>query len=326
MVLAMISFCVRSWWLPVSHPNRLCWQHVRQLSYSKRLLLDGYTSTASSGNRRIGALNQNKRLLRFGLTAKRQRDVPTHVGAAVVAVSAGYQQTCAVRSDGLLVRYGHYDVPTDLGAVVAVSAGGLHTCAVRSDGQLVCFGGNASGQCDVPTDLRAVVAVSAGDQKHVCSEIRWSVGSALDKTGSDLCDVPTNLGAVVAVSAGDRHTCAVKSEGQLVCFGRNTFGQCDVPTDLGAVVAVSAGSRPTCTVRSDGQLVCFGQNTFGQCYVPTNLGASSGSLSREPAHVCSEIRWSIGLLWKEQPRTMRCADEIWNQLWQSQQAPVTRVQ
>ena len=119
MVPAMFSFWVSSWWLPVSHPSRLCQEHVRQLSYRKRLLVDGYTSTASSGNRRIGALKHNKRLLRFGLNAKRQRDVPTHVGAVVVAPSAGYQ----------------------------------HTCAVRSDGHLVCVGRNTFGQCDVPTDL-----------------------------------------------------------------------------------------------------------------------------------------------------------------------------
>ena len=118
MVMTMISFCVRSWLLPVSHPSRLCWEHVRQLSYSNRLLVDGYTSTASSGNRRIAASRQNERLLRFGLNAKRRRDVPT-----------------------------------DLGAVVAVSAGDRQTCTVRSDGQLDCFGLNDDGQCNVPTGL-----------------------------------------------------------------------------------------------------------------------------------------------------------------------------
>ena len=163
MVPAMFSFRLGSWWLPVSHPSRLCREHVRQLSYSERLLADGYTSTASSGNRRIGALKHNKGF-RFGLNAKRRRDVPTDLGAVV---SAGLYHTCAVRSDGQLICFGHNgsgqcDVPTDLGAVVAVPAGVYHTCAVTSDGQLVCFGRNSSGQCDVPTDLGAVVAVSAG--------------------------------------------------------------------------------------------------------------------------------------------------------------------
>ena len=48
------------------------------------------------------------------------------------------------------------------------------------------------------------------------------------------------LGVAVAASAGDGHICAVREDGQLVCFGGNEKGQCDVPADLGPVVAVSA--------------------------------------------------------------------------------------
>ena len=126
--------------------------------------------------------------------------------------------------------------------------------------------------------------------------VSWS---ALDGTAMGRCDVPTDLGAVMAVSAGDDHTCAVRSDGQLVCFGSNADGQSEVPTDLGAVVGVSAGYRHTCAIRSDGQLVCFGINGYGQCDVPTGFGSSCGSLSRLRAHMCSEIRWSVGLLWIE---------------------------
>ena len=77
----------------------------------------------------------------------------------------------------------------------------------------------------------------------------------------------------MAVSAGSDHTCAVRSDGYLVCFGLNIYGQCDVPTDLGAVVAVSANDHLTCATRLDGQLVCFGLNDDGQCDVPADLGA-----------------------------------------------------
>jgi len=73
------------------------------------------------------------------------------------------------------------------------------------------------------------------------------------------------------VSAGARHTCAVKCDGQLVCFG-NDSGQCNVPADLGPVVTVSAGEDHTCAVKCDGQLVCFGDNDYGQCNVPADLG------------------------------------------------------
>ena len=71
------------------------------------------------------------------------------------------------------------------------------------------------------------------------------------------CDVPTDLGPVLSVAAGLRHTCAVRADGRLVCFGCNVDGQCDVPADVGPVLAVAAGFH-TCAVRADGRLICFG--------------------------------------------------------------------
>ena len=251
------KFCFCAWWWRERRPSRWSKEHAGQMSCG-RVFRDGFKSTGSIRLRHVRLVTSH-----IQLNAKRQRDVPTHVGA-VAAVSAGDVHTCAVRSDGQLVCsganfYGQCDVPTNLGAVLAVSAGYGHTCAVRSDGRLVCFGLNDFGQCDVPT----------------------------------------NLGAVLAVSAGSRHTCAVRSDGQLVCFGWNYSGQCDVPTDLGAVLAVSAGYGHTCAVRSDGRLVCLGwNNEFRTMRCADGFGSSSGSLSREPAHLCSEIRWSVGLLWR----------------------------
>ena len=81
--------------------------------------------------------------------------------------------------------------------------------------------------------------------------------------------MPADLEPVWAVSAGHVHTCAVRVDGQLVCFGNNGSGQCDVPADLEPVWAVSVGNFHTC---ADGQLVCFGDNSYGQCEVPEDLG------------------------------------------------------
>ena len=49
-----------------------------------------------------------------------------------------------------------------------------------------------------------------------------------------------DLGPVSAVAAGWYHTCAVKADGQLVCFGWNDDGQCAVPAEFGPVSAVAA--------------------------------------------------------------------------------------
>ena len=94
----------------------------------------------------------------------------------------------------------------------------------------------------------------------MCSADRWSARLFGDNEYGQ-CDVPADLGPVLAVSAGNWHSCAVRTDGQLVFFGDNEFGQCDVPADLGPVLAVSAGDYHTCAVRADGQLVCFGYSS-----------------------------------------------------------------
>ena len=102
---------------------------------------------------------------------------------------------------------------------------------------------------------------------------------------------------VLAVSAGDYHTCAVRADGQLVCFGRTYDGQRDVPADLGPILEVSAGAYHTCAMRSDGQLVCFGRTDERQCDVPADLGPVLAVSAGDFLYLCGAGRWSARLLW-----------------------------
>jgi hypothetical protein len=78
---------------------------------------------------------------------------------------------------------------------------------------------------------------------------------------------------VVSVALGD-HTCAIKQDGSLWCWGRNDSGQLGdgTNTDKNApvqimssgVVAVSLGGAHTCAVKQDGSLWCWGNNYSGQ--------------------------------------------------------------
>ena len=46
------------------------------------------------------------------------------------------------------------------------------------------------------------------------------------------------------MSAGDGHTCGVRTDGTLACWGDNCFGQATPPA--GTFTAVSAGANHTC--------------------------------------------------------------------------------
>ncbi len=64
------------------------------------------------------------------------------------------------------------------------------------------------------------------------------------------------------ISAGEDHTCGIKSDGTLACWGRNDYGQSTPPG--GTFRQVSAGEYHTCGVKSDGTLACWGSNDWGQ--------------------------------------------------------------
>jgi hypothetical protein len=82
---------------------------------------------------------------------------------------------------------------------------------------------------------------------------------------------PTDLVNVVAISAGCAHSAALKSDGTVVCWGDNTYGQSVPPSNLSNVVSVSAGGYHTAALKSDGTIVAWGGNTYGQSTLPAGL-------------------------------------------------------
>ena len=76
------------------------------------------------------------------------------------------------------------------------------------------------------------------------------------------------------VSSGGVHTCGVKLDGSIECWGCKEgwdYGQCSVPA--GTFLSVSAGFFHTCGIKEDNSVVCWGcSGTFygedvdaGQC-------------------------------------------------------------
>jgi len=176
------------------------------------------------------------------------------------------------------------------GGVLQVAVGDKFTCALLTDGTVRCWGINNKGQLGQgPADL---------------------------KDHDTPVTIPT-LSNVVAISAGLVHACAVLKNGNVMCWGDNSFhilGLGDNPavadatphatpglvcatgtgagcTPLAGVTAVSAGSDETCVI-SGVHVYCWGDNFNGKIGSTT---VALGATVTNPVEVCNNQTCSDGL-------------------------------
>lgn len=225
-----------------------------------------------------------------------------------------------------------------------VAGGAAHTCFVDTGYNAECFGANEAGQtgqADAPADttfsatvpivpMDGVVAVSAGRlgattcaTTYVGGVVCWGA-SDFGQAGYAVSPGPSPaivtvdgdgnggpLTGVRQVAVGDHHTCALRTDGTVWCWGSNTSGQLGQPnvavpgyptvqqssalssslapvqvltgvssdgtrTALDGVTQIAAGGDQTCAIASGGRVWCWGDNNVGQLGTTTNLGNHTG--------------------------------------------------
>ena len=208
--------------------------------------------------------------------------VPLPAGRTARAIVSGDYHTCAILDDGSVHcwgfgangRLGYGNSSNILSAAAApavnlgpgrtataITAGASHTCAILDDGSVRCWGNGVSGR------------LGYGNQA--------SIGD--DETPA--AAGPVDIGAgrrAVAISAGDFHTCVIRDDARLLCWGFGSGGQLgyggtsDIgddetpgsvgPLDFGGhgVRAVSGGKGHTCAILDDGTARCWGFGADGR--------------------------------------------------------------
>jgi alpha-tubulin suppressor-like RCC1 family protein len=84
------------------------------------------------------------------------------------------------------------------------------------------------------------------------------------------------MASAIAVSCGRHSTTVLKQDGNVVCWGSDSFGQAVRPPDLNTVVAISCCAHFVAAVTSEGRIVCWGSNEEGGCNVPKDIVAHVG--------------------------------------------------
>ena len=129
---------------------------------------------------------------------------------------------------------------------------------------LVLGGGLGVGPAFAASSQPTFTAVSAGGL-HTCA-IRTDGGVACWGKNNSGQSVPP-VGVFRAVSAGGFHTCGIRTDDTVACWGDNLSGQSSAPS--GTFKAISAGYAHTCAIRTDGTVACWGGNLFGQSSPPS---------------------------------------------------------
>jgi alpha-tubulin suppressor-like RCC1 family protein len=226
----------------------------------------GYNSTcALKTNGNVACWGQGA-LGELGDGASTNSNTPVSVnipgGATAISSSSGGAY-CVLLTTGNIACWGrNFDgnfgngtntssaVPTAvniLGGVTAISTGIDHTCAIKTNGDLSCWGSNSSG--------------ALGDGTNTNNYVAGSI------------NIPGVFTAVSASGAG--HTCAIKANSDLLCWGANYYGQLGNGTNAnsntpvlvniaGGVSAVSVDIGHTCVVKKvDGTVACWGGGNYG---------------------------------------------------------------
>jgi alpha-tubulin suppressor-like RCC1 family protein len=297
-----------------------------------------HTCAAASGRAFCWGRNDSAQL-GAGDAEPRPAPSVVRIDGYVLSVCAGESHSCALTRSGSLHCWGknlHGELgvgdfaPRSTPVEVAgttfsrVACGGASTCGIASDGALFCWGDNFEGKVgqddaftseDVPRPTRVLADVDFRDvsvgQGHVCAVDRagalycWGRNnSAQLGLGMDSPQVrkPTRVGSAsdyLVVAAAQHHTCAVRRNNTLECWGSNAVGELGlgmasttlVPTPTPVMGeqgyrTVRANWFHTCGLRTNGSLWCWGRNTEGQ------LGVGDNVPREAPTRVSSTLGFS----------------------------------
>jgi alpha-tubulin suppressor-like RCC1 family protein len=153
-----------------------------------------------------------------------------------------------------------------LSDVMQIDAAGYHSCALLKLGQVKCWGSNQYGQL--------------GN-----GELGRETNQATPTAVSELFQVKQ-------IALSDRHSCALRTDGQVKCWGANFSGRLGhgdtdearhqskpiQVSDLSDVTQLSAGQGHTCALLSSQKVKCWGWNAYGQLGITSGQNAASPEL------------------------------------------------
>ena len=124
-------------------------------------------------------------------------------------------------------------------------------------------------------------AISSG-YEHTCGLRSNGSVACWGNNGQGQATAPVGE-TFTAISSGDDHTCGLRSNGTAACWGRNLYGEATAPAGE-TFAAISSSRWHTCGLRSNGAVACWGRNVYGQATAPA--GETFTAISSGYEHTC----------------------------------------
>jgi alpha-tubulin suppressor-like RCC1 family protein len=169
---------------------------------------------------------------------------------------------------------------TAIDRAVSISGTYDHTCAALDNGGVRCWGSNDASQLGNGT----TTPINAGSLPVAVKDIA----------------------AATRVVTGQQHSCALRSDGTVACWGAWVGSSITPSVDTGfrSPQDISAGGADTCALFNDGRVFCLGANDYGQLgnggnfYLDTAVEVNGLSNATAMAvglrHVCAtSVRYNV---------------------------------
>ncbi|MBA2661529.1 MAG: hypothetical protein H0U74_04495 [Bradymonadaceae bacterium] len=217
----------------------------------------GANDIGQLGNNAAGT-DSNAAVYVFNLSTA--RSVSSHTNHTCVSRDDNQVRCWGLNSRGQLGNGSVVNAPvpvetTNVFTAASIANGGAHTCARNHSGEILCWGANGQGQLGNGEIL-------AGDFNHVKSIVKLNAQD--------------NMGDNLAIALGSAHSCALRSDQTVWCWGFNQVGQVGQSnmvqayrwptkiTQIEGAISIASGLNHSCAVNQAGQVWCWGEGIRGQ--------------------------------------------------------------
>jgi len=228
------------------------------------------------GTNRDGILGDNDTATPQTAVAKPPAEATVLIGENILAIDMGLRHACALLDSSEVKCWGFNkqgqigagykstaegipvyvtDGISNISGVTKISTGQTHTCAITNADEVKCWGSNSKKQLGYTANVMSIVA-------------------------KNVEGLPTD-GVPVEIGTGNRHSCVLMDNGDVYCWGDNSYGQLGNSTiatgssgdsysqtpvkvdNVSRAGALMMGDEHTCVEIRSG-MACWGDNSNGQ--------------------------------------------------------------